>query len=132
MAQANDNRQLLRTALALKIEQGADAAEVAAVVTRALGAMAAKLSPIVGKAGVVALYKRSIHLASPAYPWLSSSGDARDEIDLAALGSSLAGQGAAGAAEAGAAVVETFRDLLGSLVGIDLTHRLLHSVWTDL
>jgi hypothetical protein len=132
MAQANEYKQLLKAAFALKLDQGAGPAEVAAVATRAISSIALRLNPIVGKAGVVALYKRSIHLASLTYPWLSGKGSAQAEINVAALGPLLAQQGASGAAEAGTALLQTFCDLLASLVGMDLTHQLLDSVWADL
>lgn len=130
MAQANDYRQRLQAAFAPKIAQGAAAAEVAAVATRALASITLRLSPIIGTAGVVALVRRSIHLASLTYPWLSHDGSG--ETDMAALGTLLAQHGAADAAEAGTAVLQTFCELLASLIGAALTARLLHSVWTDL
>lgn len=131
MPQQNTDRQPIATALARKTE-GTDARQIAAVVTTAMGAIETSLRPIIGKGGVVAMYRRSLLLVATAHPWLTSSDSSRNEIDLPALRSLLAEQDAAGAATAGAALLQTFCDLLASLVGNSLSERLLRNVWVDL
>jgi secreted protein with Ig-like and vWFA domain len=89
------------------------------------------LSPIVGSRGVAALYNRSLQLTTVAHPWLpSAASGVLAAIDLAALKAALLRQTAARAAAGGSALLETFRELLASLVGTALTERLLRSVWT--
>ena len=131
MAQENQDRQHIAEALARRTES-ADAGQIAAVVTTAMGAIETSLSPIIGGGGVVAMYRRSLLLARASHPWLTSSDSTRNEIDLGALRSLLAGQDAAGATSAGGALLQTFCDLLASLVGNSLSERLLCKVWADL
>jgi hypothetical protein len=56
--------------------------------------------------------------------------DAAD--DFAGLRAALATQSSAEAADANAAVLQTFHDLLTSLIGASLTERLLRPVWGSL
>lgn len=95
-------------------------------------AVDAALSPIIGQRGVGALYQRSVHLATPAHPWLAELHDStRDTLDLASLRPVLARQSAADAAAGSQALLQTVHHLLTSLIGPSLTERLLRSVWTD-
>ncbi|MBT9528115.1 MAG: hypothetical protein IV105_22885 [Rhizobacter sp.] len=96
--------------------------------------MEAALAPVLGRRGVVALYKRSLHLNVTAYPWLALVPEGTDEalaIDLMPLRSMLARQSGADAAEVGAALIHTFIELLTSLMGASLSERLLDSVWAS-
>lgn len=91
----------------------------------------AALTPIIGNGSVVVLYLRSLHLIEPAHPWLSGLQDAQAGVDLAGLKSLLSQQDSETAAVAGGELLQTFYELLASLVGPSLTERLLHSVWED-
>ena len=119
-------------ALAHQVDQGADAAQIAATVVSSWHAIEAALYPIVGRRGVAYLYKRSLHLTSPAHPWLAVlQEDFQAAMDLSALQSVLTQRGTADAAAGGGNLLQTFYELLASLVGPSLTDRLLHSIWTD-
>ena len=119
-------------ALAHQVDQGADAAQIAATVVSTWREIEAALYPIVGRRGVASLYKRSLHLTSPAHPWLAVlQDDIQAAMDLAALQSVLTRQGTADAAVGGGDLLQTFYELLASLVGPSLTDRLLHSIWAD-
>ena len=112
---------------------GADAAQIAGAVVSAWREIDAALSPILGHQGVAALYKRSLHLTASAYPWLAETfKGAHAAMDLPELESVFAQQGDGDAAAAGGALLQTFDDLLASLVGPKLTERLLRSVWEHL
>ena len=90
------------------------------------------LTPIIGPRGVAALYKRSLHLASQTYPWLSIPHEGvPTAMDVTALTTALARRTRAEAAFAGALVLQTFYELLTTLVGPSLTERLLRSVWAN-
>lgn len=90
------------------------------------------LSPIIGHRGVAALFHRSLKLVSATHPWLAAGrGSVLDVVDPAALGAALQQQTVSVAADGGAALFQSFHDLLSSLVGASLTNRLLHSVWTS-
>jgi hypothetical protein len=118
--------------LAFRVGQSADASPVADAIGSAWADMEAALSPVLGRRGVAALYKRSLHLNVAAYPWLALVPESTDEataIDLMPLRSMLGRQSGADAAEAGAALIHTFIGLLNSLMGVSLSERLLDSVW---
>jgi len=132
MPQENPDRQHIAAALTRKAEDGADARQIAAAVTTAMGAIETSLKPIIGKGGVVAMYRRSLLLVGSSHSWLTGSDSTRNAIDLAALRSLLAQRGASDAASAGGALLQTFCDLLASLVGNSLSERLLRNVWADL
>ena len=88
------------------------------------------LTPILGQRGVAALYARSLHLTATSYPWLA----APDESDPPAVGpvalkSALARRSSAVAVAGASAFLQTFHELLASLVGASLTERLLRPVW---
>ena len=132
MPQENHGTHRIAATLARQREEGADAGQIAAAVTTAMGAIETNLRPIIGKGGVVAMYRRSLLLVASSQPWLTGSDSSSNEIDLAALRSLLAERGAADAAQAGAALLQTFFDLLDSLVGKSLSERLLRNVWAEL
>lgn len=90
------------------------------------------LWPIIGHAGMAALFKRSLYLARGAHPCLATLLDANGApSDFARLGATLAQQSNAQAAAAQASLLRTFIDLLASLIGRSLTERLLGSVWDN-
>ena len=88
------------------------------------------LSPIVGQRGVAMLYKRSLYLVSSAHPWLAELHEgSQPTMDLAALASVFAQQNSQQACAAGGAFLQTFHELLSSLIGPSLSERLLRPVW---
>lgn len=118
--------------LAQRAAEGADAAQVGDTVVAMWQKIDATLTPIIGNGSVVVLYMRSLHLIEPAHPWLSGlNQDVKASIDLARLKSILSQQDSKTAAVAGGELLQTFYELLASLVGPSLTERLLHSVWED-
>lgn len=124
-----DNNRMAAS-LASRINGRTDAAQIADEIVIMFEEINDVLSPIIGRRGVDALYKRSLHLAVPAYPWLADARDGIQEfMDPAKLKSTLCAQSPASAAAGGGVVLQTFHDLLASLVGPSLTERLLHPVW---
>lgn len=116
--------------LAYRIWDDSTAAEVAAACGAVWLEIVAVLSPIIGTRGVTALGQRSLHLASAAYPWLAERQPADpDPLDATWLVSLLAQRSGDEAAAAGSTYLQTFRELLSSLIGAMLTERLLRSVW---
>jgi 5-enolpyruvylshikimate-3-phosphate synthase len=88
------------------------------------------LTLIVGPRGVAALYKRSLFLTSHRYSVLSGMHEGVEStIDLLPLTAVLASLSEADANIVGAAVLQSYYELLGSLVGLSLTERLLSSLW---
>ncbi len=116
--------------LAGAASDGASPRQVAEMVASAFRSIDEALTPIIGQRGVAALYKRSMHLASQTHPWLPRSREGvHPAVDVAALTTELALQTAAAAAAAGGQLLQTFCELLISLIGSSLTERLLRTVW---
>jgi hypothetical protein len=116
--------------LADRVGCDADPAQIAAAVLVIWEEIDDALTPILGPLGLVALYRRTVHLSAAQHPWLAG----RDEglltdTDPAALKSVLARRSSAEAAAGGSAFLNTFHELLASLIGPSLTARLLRSVW---
>ena len=112
--------------------KGTSAALVADTAVSTWQKVAAALSPIIGQAGVGALLKRSLYLVRADYPFLTAAYEgAHDPGDLGALHAALAQQTGTDAAAAHSALLQTFHDLLISLIGGSLTERLLRPVWDD-
>ena len=128
-----DSPQARRIAAVLARRPGgpANAAQVADATVAVWREVDAALNSVIGLRGVAALYRRSLFLQRCDYPWLASAVSGPDTaMDLAALKAALAQQDSAVAAAAGGATLQTFHELLISLVGPSLTERLLRSVWT--
>ncbi|HEX7130624.1 MAG TPA: hypothetical protein VF217_11245 [Rhodanobacteraceae bacterium] len=114
-------------------DKGMDAAQTADLAVATWRKIDGALWPIIGHAGVAALFKRSLYLARLEAPALIAMLDI--EIapgDFALLRETLARQSSAHAAAAvQAGLLKTFLDLLASLIGAALTERLLRSVWDN-
>jgi len=119
--------------LAGAVSDGASSRQVAGMVASAFRGIDQALTPIIGQRGVAALYKRSVHLASQAHPWLPRSREGvHPAMDVTALTSELSQQTAAASAAAGGQLLRIFCELLISLIGPSLTDRLLRPVWATL
>jgi len=87
------------------------------------------LSPIIGRRGFAALYKRSLVLRCADYPWLTAGEENVLQLgEFADLHTVLSRQPSESAAAAHGALLRTFRDLLNRLIGDALTGQLLDSV----
>lgn len=118
------------TALARRVGDEASASQIAAAMVAIWQEIDAALTPIIGKGGVAALYKRTLYLTGTAHPWLVlRRDDLSTGVDLVALKAVLSQQSGAAAAAGGNDFLQTFHTLLASLVGLSLTERLLRSVW---
>jgi hypothetical protein len=108
---------------------GLDASQVADAAVQTWRAVDAALSPIIGPRGVAALYKRSLYLAGTQHPWLAAvHQDTWQPGDFEPLHAALARQPGPAAAAAQEALLQTYRDILGQLIGAPLTERLLRSI----
>lgn len=93
----------------------------------------AALTPIIGPRGVAALFNRSVQLVSLKVPVLQGIAATNPTtMDLSPLKLRLAHQPPADAAAAGAQLLHTFHQLLGTLIGASLTEQLLRRVWPSL
>ena len=93
----------------------------------------AALKSIIGRQGVAALYDRSVVLSARTYPWLESSRTGNDHsVDLDGLRAVIAQQNTDDAAAGSSELLQTFYEVLVSLIGPALCEQLLASVREDL
>jgi hypothetical protein len=91
------------------------------------------LKSIIGRQGVAALYDRSVALTARTFPWLGSTraGD-NHSIDLDGLQAVIARQTKEDAAAGSSELLQTFYEVLVSLIGPALCEQLLASVRDDI
>jgi hypothetical protein len=107
-----------------------DATDVAANAISIWRDVNVALAPIIGPAGVAALYRRSLYLTRTTSPCLANVFDALDAPgDYKALETVLAKQTSIDAMVVLISLLQTFHALLTRLIGESLTERLLRSVW---
>lgn len=90
------------------------------------------LTPILGQRGVAALYRRTLNVAGGLHPCLLQAHESDEPVTFKRLRRVLAQQAPDVAAAATDASLQTFHELLGSLIGSALTQRLLGSVWSPI
>lgn len=107
----------------------ADAVEIADATIAVWYDISTALKSIIGSQGVAALYDRSVSLTAKAHPWLVPWRSHDDHsVDLDALQSVIARQTTDDAAAGAGALLQTFYDVLVSLIGSALCEQLLSSV----
>jgi hypothetical protein len=112
------------------IPDGTSSSKVAEAVSLAFHGIDQALAPIIGKRGVAALYKRTLHLAGGTHAWLAAIEEGvPNAMDVTLLKGKLHEQTAADAAAAGTLLVQTFHEMLTVLIGPSLTQQLLRPVW---
>lgn len=109
----------------------ADIKKVATAASSIWNDVDAALTPIIGKSGVAALYKRSLHTAIADHPCLvvAYEGVMPTGNDFAGLEIALLQQTPEQALAALLALLTTFHERLTFLIGGPLFERLLGSVW---
>jgi len=118
--------------LANRLHDDANVMQVAAANAAIWREIEAALTPVMGRRAVAALYRRSLYLTSAYYPWLASAHTKSQEAtDTSGLESLLARQGVDIAVRGSAALLQTFHDLVVSLIGASLVDRLLGAVWSN-
>ena len=88
------------------------------------------LSPIIGNSGFAALLKRSGYLAISACPGLATATDqTQSAAQFSALHDLLTQLSSGDAARVNGALLQTFQNVLDTLIGAPLTARLLQPIW---
>jgi hypothetical protein len=130
----SDNRRAraFRRMLARDAGAGANPPAIAEAARRLCERFAEQLTPLIGDAGVAAIWARSLHLTQRKVRGLvpvraSTQGDA----PFALLQQSLEQQEPTAATEAAVAVLATASELLALFIGEGLTTRLLREAWPD-
>jgi hypothetical protein len=119
-------------ALTQRVAEDADARQIASAIGAMWADVESALQPVLGRRGVAALFKRTLHLTATRYPWLAAlkPGGADTAVDLAELTELLARQSPAAVAEVGGGLFALFRELLTTLIGDRLSERLLQAAWS--
>lgn len=128
--ESQESRQV--APLEQRVGMNADPAQIADAMAAIWREVGEALGPIVGPRGVAALYRRSLNLTAMKHAWIGQAAQGQEgDMDLGALKSILIAQSSAEANAGGMALLQTFHQLLSSLVGPLLTDRLLRSVWAE-
>lgn len=90
------------------------------------------VSTILGEAGSVGLFRRSLRLTEATCPFFSGARDTNVEILLSAVRSCLHAQPAEAAREASVELLAIHLELLATFIGPRLTNQLLQEAWPDL
>jgi hypothetical protein len=94
--------------------------------------IATQIISIIGESGFNSLYARSLFLTRETIPWLASSAPLpQAEQRFAELRRGLDGQTPAQARAANRLLLITFTDILASLIGEELTTRILRAAWRN-
>ncbi|MBC7548677.1 MAG: hypothetical protein H7224_08585 [Polaromonas sp.] len=125
-----------RRGLALNMERfkasGEDALNIARAVVSTWTEISQVIAPVVGARGVFALYERSLYLTRSQHPWIASVQEHGGlEVSLVSLETVLAQKDCATAAAGGTHHLQTFYEVLSSLIGPSLTDSLLRSIWEN-
>lgn len=116
--------QLIKRLTTQRNEKGADAA------VDLWTQMAAQLILIIGAGGFDSLYARTVFLSQSTYSWLAADSVApQTDQRFACLKDGLQAQSATLAREANCRLLITFTDILASMIGENLTIRILDSAW---
>lgn len=104
--------------------------KIADVAVMLWGRMATQIISIVGEGGFNSLYARSVFLSQRSFPWLTANPlSPQSDQRFAELKRCLSGQTRMQASAANNLLLITFTDILASLVGEELTTRILRSAW---
>jgi hypothetical protein len=126
----SDQRGPIPEALSHPFDILSDPVAIAGALARVVQDLAAVLTPILGVRGVAALYQRTLHLTRARHAWLAEPLEvAQPAIDLVALQAAFVRRDRDEAAAAATALLQSFHDLLASLIGLPLCERLLDPVW---
>jgi hypothetical protein len=125
-------RQTIATVLAHEAGTGEGASTLPEAAVLAYGRLAEQLTPLIGAAGVTALAARSLNLAQRDFPWLAEIRNPEPSTDpFARVVPCLMQQEPEVASAAAIALLATFTELLGTLVGEGLTARLVGTAWAS-
>lgn len=118
--------EALHEAMEHQADGAIDASAVANATIQTLRQVNVILAPVIGEVGVNVLFKRSLHLTSRTFPWLTIAEHQGDTGDLlASLSARLAGRDTNEAVEASSALLAGFTELLATLIGDSLVETLL-------
>jgi hypothetical protein len=130
--QANPSaRRFVERILGERTAELTNGEEAVAAVRTAHEKLARAMSPIIGEAGLLAMFARSVRKARALYPCLDSVEVSDLDTVLERLWSSLGQQEPAAIREIGIALLSNFVELLATLIGDELTLTLFRNAWPE-
>jgi hypothetical protein len=127
-----ETRELLRQQLVKRLMAQPSEEEVADTAIDLWEQMATQIISIIGEGGFDSLYLRSVSLTQSTYPWLAAVlPQSKTDQRFKDLQISFEGQTPEQAKAANSLLLITFTDILASLIGEQLTIRLLRSAWEE-
>ena len=120
--------ELIEHALGAGAARDAEALVVATSTVGAVRLLLRELKPVIGELAACALYARSLHLAKASFPRATPLPKTHDEL-LAPLHKELTSRSSIEAQRGSRALLNALVDLLVSLIGEPLTHKLLRKAW---
>ena len=127
-----ETRELLRQQLVKRLMAQPSEEEVADTAIDLWEQIATQIISIIGEGGFDSLYLRSVSLTQSTYPWLAAVlPQSKTDQRFKDLQISFEGQTPEQASAANSLLLITFTDILASLIGEQLTIRILHSAWDD-
>jgi hypothetical protein len=125
-------RQLARRIMTHEQRTEQTSHEVTAFVVRIYTKLLACLSTILGEAGGLALFRRSLRLTEATFPLFSAVRDAKANTVLSAVSTCLHAQPADVAHEASMELLAIHLELLATFLGQRVTDQIVREVWPDL
>jgi hypothetical protein len=127
-----ETRELLRQQLVERLMAQPTEEEVAVTAIDLWKKISTQIISIIGEGGFDSLYMRSVCLTQSTYPWLAAvSLQSKIYLRFTDLKISLEGQTPEQVSAANSLLLITFTDILASLIGEQLTIRILRSAWGD-
>ena len=127
-----ETRELLRQQLVKRRMSQPTEEEVAVTAIDLWEQMAAQIISIIGEGGFDSLYRRSVFLTQSTYPWLAVVlPQSKTDQRFKDLQISFEGQTPEQAKAANSLLLINFTDILASLIGEQLTIRLLRLAWGE-
>jgi hypothetical protein len=126
-------RALARRLVAFGSRTAGDAAEVVHAMEAACGRLNAQLEGLIAPAGVRALLRRALSVATAEFAWLTGVGvEDGGRCSFVGLREAVQGRSFSEVDEAFVAVVANVLWLLVTFIGEDLTLRLVREAWPEL
>jgi hypothetical protein len=127
-----ETRKLLRQQIVKRRMAPPSEEEVADTAIELWEQIATQIISIIGEGGFDSLYLRSVSLTQSTYPWLAAVlPQSKTDQRFKDLQISFEGQTPEQAKAANSLLLINFTDILATLIGEQLTIRLLRSAWGD-
>jgi hypothetical protein len=125
-------RQLARQIIIYEQRTDRTPHDVAVSAVQTYMKLLACLSVLLGEAGSVGLFRRSLRLTEATFPFFSAARDANLETLLSSVSTCLQTQRAEVALEASVELLAIHIELLATFIGPRLTEQLLQEAWPHL